>query len=276
MAKAKNEVAVTESKLPATILFDEDDVGAGLEGAGQDSFALPILAVLQKGSPQVDEASGVSLEGAKAGMFFDNVSGKLRDGKSGVRLVQAAYRRVFLRWGPRGSDSAGFKGELAPDQVAQLRAEGKIVEHENRLYFPLPDGTISEKKCDRVADTRLHYVLVLDEDGSWSNAVLSLTSTQIKKSKLLMSALAAIKKRTSDGRFITPPTFATVIRATTVPEQNDEGTWFGVRFEVAGDVESPEVYAAAKQFYQGVSQGQNQARFDDPGTKENPVVDEKF
>jgi len=225
MAKADNEKAVVEASSNAVAVLDFGaDAGAGMEGASQESFAIPFLGVLQKGSPQVDEASGQSIEGAKAGMLFENVTSQMFDGKKGVVLVPCAYRRVFLRWGQREGGGGGFKGELSADQVAEMRAKGQIVELDGRLYIPLPDGTVHEKKCDRIADTRNHYVLLVDEEtGGWTQALFSLTSTQIKKSKMLMSALASVKLKGGSGMY-TPPTFANFVRATTLPESNDKGT----------------------------------------------------
>lgn len=238
------------------------DAGAGMEGATQESFAIPFLSVLQKGSPQVDEASGAALEGAKAGMFFENVTGKLFDGKAGVTIVPCAYRRVFLRWAPKGSDGAGFKGELAPEVVAEMRTRGEIVEMDGKLYVPLPDGTVHDKKCDRIADVRNHYVLLIDEaTGAWKEALLSLASTQIKKSKMLMSALASVKVNTAAG-MVTPPTFANKVRMTSVPESNDKGTWFGVKFELSGFLDRAEVYAAAKAFHATVAKGGVVAKYE--------------
>ena len=269
MAKNTTE---RENTLPATAtntavatmdasMFAED-AGAGMEGATAESFAIPFLSVLQKGSPQVDEASGVAIEGAKAGMLFENVTGKVFDGKVGVTIIPYAYRRVFLRWAPKGSDGAGFKGELAPEKVAEMRARGEISELDGKLYVPLPDGTVSDKKCDRISDTRNHYVLLVDDaTGAWKEALMSLTSTQIKKSKMLMSALASVKVQGASGMF-TPPTFANMVRVTTVPESNDKGTWFGLKFELAGQVTRPELYAAAKAFHASVAKGTVIAKYE--------------
>jgi hypothetical protein len=238
------------------------DSGAGMEGATSDSFAIPFLSVLQKGSPTVDEALPTYVEGHKAGMFYENVTGRTFDGKAGVTIVPCAYRRVFLRWGPKGVEGSGFKGEILPEQVAQLRADGKIVDLDGRLYFPLPDGTVNDKKCDRVADVRNHYVLLVDrENGGWTQALLSLGSTQIKKSKMLMSALASVKFKGAAGMF-TPPTFANVVTATSIGESNDKGTWHGVKFELAGKVDRAEVYAAAKAFHASVSAGLVEAKYE--------------
>lgn len=267
MAKSQNkevaEVKKTELAVQTASFFE--DAGHGMEGAGQDSFAIPFITVLQKGSPQVDETSGVAIEGAKAGMFFDTVNARMFNGKDGITIVQCAYRRVFLRWAPKGQDGSGFKGELSVDEVTRLRAEGKIVEHEGKLLFPLPDGTLNDKKCDRVSDTRNHYVLLLDDSGSWTEALMSLTSTQIKKSKMLMTALTSVKLKGPNGMFM-PPTFANKVHVTTVPENNDKGSWFGVRFEARGQLdvsgEEAAIYAAAKAFHASVSKGAVEVRYE--------------
>jgi len=266
MAKAKTEVAVAAQQTALTVADDmfAADAGAGMEGASQESFAIPFITVLQKGSPQVDEASGVAIEGAKQGMFFDTVNSRMFDGKKGIVIVPCAYRRVFLRWAPKGQDGAGFKGEMSVDEVTRMRAEGKIVELDGKLLVPLADGTIHDKKCDRIADTRNHYVLLLDEEtGAWTEALMSLTSTQIKKSKMLMTALASVKLSGPSGMF-TPPTFANKVKCTTVPESNDKGSWFGIRFEMAGRVEQAAQYQAAKLFHASVAKGTVDVAYADP------------
>lgn len=240
------------------------DAGGGMEGATSDSYAIPFLTVLQKGSPQVDEASGVALPGAKAGMLYESVTGRLHDGNKGVIIVPCAYRRVFLRWGARGTEGAGFKGELTADQVAIMRDKGEIKELDNKLYVPMADGSVNEKKSDRVNDTRNHYCLILAEDGTWTTALLSLTSTQIRKSKLLASMIASRKVRTPAGT-VQPASWASRVRVTTVPESNDKGNWYGVRFEFDGDllVPSSDVYKAGREFNQLVAAGKAQAKYDD-------------
>lgn len=250
------------------------DAGAGMEGATTESFAIPFLSVLQKGSPQVDEAGpGPLVDGAKAGMLFENINSRLFDSKTGVIVVPCAYRRVFLRWGARGTEDAGFKGELMPEDVAKLRADNKVVELDGGLYFPDADGNIKRGKdgkvqCDTLKDTRNHYVLILDEEtGAWTNALISLTSTQIKKSKMLMSLMASVKLKGPAGMF-TPPTFANQIRVTTVAESNDKGNWYGVKFDTEGQVRDSAIFAAAKAFHASVSKGEVAAKYEDqPGAE---------
>lgn len=254
----------------ASALPFEADAGQGMEGATSESFAIPFLSVLQSNSPQVDEASGVAIDGARAGMLFENVTGRLISGKAdaGALIIPCAYRRVFLRWGPRGGENAGFKGEFLPEAVAELRAKGQVVDVDGRLYFPEEDGTIRRAKdgtvqCDRLSDTRNHYVLLInEEDGSWQQALMSLTSTQIKKSKTLMAALASVKVKGAAGMF-TPATFANLVRANTIAESNDKGNWFGLRLEIVGQVDRKELYDAGKAFRDTVVKGNVEVKYDD-------------
>lgn len=254
----KNEPGPLAKAVAALSSFAAD-AGAGMEGAGMESFALPFLMILQKGSPQVDPASGSQLEGAKAGMLFENITRNLVDGKEGVTIVPCAYRRVFLRW----SQNQGFQGELSPEEVDRQRTSKEIVEYKGKLYAPANGGQVDPYESDRIVDTRNHYVLIVDQEtGVWRQALMSLSSTQIKKSRALMTALASMKVKVDD-KLITPPTFANLIKATTVPESNDKGSWMGWHFEPAGFVESGDLYAAAKQFHQSVTQGLVETKYTD-------------
>lgn len=278
---AKKDEAGTkpeETKQHSTELAVMDfsaDSGAGMEGAGQDAFAIPFLSVLQKGSPTADESLPTYVEGHKAGQLFENVSGAVFDGKKGVLIVPCAFRRVFVRWAPRDA-GGGFKGELTPETVTEMRERGQVKDVEGRLLIPLEDGTLHDKKCDRLADTRNHYVLMVDEaTGAWREALLSLTSTQIKKSKMLMSMLAGVKLNGASGMY-TPPTFANMVRVTTLGESNDKGSWFGVKFELAGHVKSPAIYAAAKAFNATVAKGLVAAKYEDPAGEETAGAAQGF
>lgn len=265
-----------EKNMPGHQTMDfYSDSGAGMENAGQESFAIPFLTVLQKGSPQVDESSGQAIEGAKSGMFFENVTGRMFNGKDGVIVVPCAYRREFLRWSSR-ANGGGFKGAYTPEMVAEMRSKNQIKDLDGRLYAPEADGSVNPEKSDRFNDTRNHYLLLIDAaTGAWTEALLPLASTQIKKSKMLMSALASVKLKNSSGQLYTPPTFANYVKITTIPESNDKGTWFGVKFELNGVVDRQELYVAAKAFHANVIKGDVNVKYDTID-ENNPTETEGF
>lgn len=242
------------------------DVGAGMETADKESYAIPFLKVLQKISPQCDEADAAYVQGAKGGMLYNTVTGKLYES---VTFLPCAFQRRFLQWAPRGSEG-GFKGELMPEDVAAMRASGEVVEQDGRLYV----GEANEKKSDRLVDTRSHFGLLVDENGA-SQVLLPLSSTQIKKSKQLMSMLSAVKVKAANG-MVTPPTWMNRIKITTVLESNDQGSWYGVKFESDGLIDSQDLYNAGKEFHEVVSAGEAKVSYDQGNAADKGEGAEKF
>jgi hypothetical protein len=251
-AKSATAVAVR----PANAVVDptlaaqfEEDTGKGMANVDADSVAIPFLAVLQSNSPQCDPDSGEYNPDAKAGMFFNTVTKELFDGKVGIDIIPCEYRRTFLRWAPREA-GGGFKGEFKVEEVVRMRERGQLVEMENRLYVPDDHGNVNPKVNHKVADTRVHYVLLLNpHTGVAQQAVLSLSSTQIKKSKQLISLLGNVLFERADGSKFNPATFANVVHLTTVPE-------------IAGRVTDAATYAAAKQFHRLVGAGRAAVNFE--------------
>ncbi|WVW37718.1 hypothetical protein Gekk315_00006 [Aeromonas phage Gekk3-15] len=225
------------------------DIGAGFENTDADSFAIPFLVVLQKMSPMCDEDDPAYVEGAKAGMIFNTVTREMYDGKEGITIIPCSYRRHFIKWGGREGAEQGFKGSFTPAEIDQLIAEGQIIEHEGKLLAPIDaDGKVHEKKSDRYSDTREHLVMIVAPDGSTSCAILALSSTQIKASKMLMMMLNQKKVHTPRGA-MTPPTFANLVKFTTKSQSNDKGTWSGAQFELDGMVTDNRIYQEAKAFH---------------------------
>jgi hypothetical protein len=279
MANGKSKAAETEvvtapssTAIAAYGEYDDADAGAGFEGTDRNSFAIPFLTVLQKGSPQVDEASTARIEGAEAGMFYSSVTGRLYDGKNvGVRLLFAAYQQRYIRWGARGTDGAGFRGEVRADEVQAMIGSGAVVELDGRLLVPLADGTVNEKRCERLADVRNHFCVMLHDDDTFEAVLLSLTSTQIKKSRAIMSALNNLRVRTVSGRIVQPATYDSVIRVTTVLEKNDKGSWYGIKPDLSNIVPAGRdsmARAAAKDLSLAVNKGDAAAKYEDAPTQQ--------
>lgn len=235
--------------------------GGGMEETTSDSFAIPFLAILQKGSPQVDEASGKQLKGAKASMIFETVTKQMFDGTKGVELVQAHYKRVWLRWGARDA-GGGFKGEVSPEMLAQMRKDGQIIDVKGKSYVADRNGDVDPDEADKVVDTRVHYMLLIDRKKQTAKrCVLSLSSTQVRKSKDLMSMFSDLRLE-EGGKEYCPATYQSIIKMTTVPEKNDQGTWYGVQFEIVEQFDDPEdpIFLAAEQFKEAVKSGVAEAK----------------
>lgn len=247
-----------------------EDMGVGFEGAGQDAFAIPFLQILQKMSPIVDEDNPKYVKGAKAGMVYNTVTGKLYDIKESsdpdskstpLELVQAAYKHSFILWGARDGEQGGFKGEITPDEMDAIIARDEVENVDGKLLVKDAQGNTDPKKSDYYADTRSHFVVAIDnETGEAMNAILSLASTQIKSSKALMTSLNS-KKVNIGGRIGTPATYANKILFTTGVASNDKGTWSTAKFALDGLVTDPEVFAQAKAFHKAITSGAAKADY---------------
>lgn len=242
------EVATQSAGVPA-FQFSAD-LGAGMEGADKDCYAVPFLRVIQSGSPQVKRTEGAYNPEAKEGMLVNSVTGELFDGEQGITIIPCAFQRRFIRWGGKGKPNEGaYLGELLPEEVDALKASGKVLELDGQLTI----------EGDELTDTRSHYVLIETENGV-TQALFPLTSTQIKKSKQLLSILSSIKVRMA-GALVTPPTWLNRIKVTTVPESNEFGSWMGVKFESVGFVQDEQVYNAGKAFHDAVVGGAVKAAY---------------
>jgi hypothetical protein len=246
---------VQSGAMTAPSFIDESDfAGGGFEGTDKDSFAIPFLQILQKMSPLVDEDSPKHIEGAKAGMLFNTVTQKLYDGKAGLTIIPCAYRRSYIQWAGRDAEG-GFKGEFTPEQIQEMQNRGQIIVSEGKLLKPLDDGTVNEKKSDYFADTRSHFILIVEESGETTQAILALSASQTKASKMLMTSLQQKKVDTPKGK-MTPPTFANRVKISTVGMSNEKGNWSGVRFDLDGLVTDAHVFAEAKAFYKAIAAGE--------------------
>ena len=269
------EVATVQSQNGVMIPADfMDYAGMGMETADKDSFAIPFLRVIQKMSPEVDESDAKYIPEARPGMIINTVTRELYDGKKGVVILPVVFERRFIHWGARGTEGAGFKGQHLPHEVEKMIADGVVrtPADSNRLYFPDSDGKIHEKKSDTLDDTRNHYVIMLDDNGGVHEMLLSLGSTQIKKSKQLLTMLSSIKINVN-GQMKTPPTWCNRIRVKTVVESNAEGSWHGVEFSRDGEaiVNDPAIFSLGVALYKAVSAGEKGARYEDAEQATGPV-----
>jgi hypothetical protein len=253
----KKEVAVVTSgdNLPAIGLDLSSYAGMGMEEVDQSSLAIPFLSLLQGLSPQVE-----TVDGAKPGLYIDTIASELM---KEVRVIPCAFQRRFIRWAPR-SKGGGYKGDYSPADVTLGRIPG-MSEHDGTFLMDVPAGqpAFDEKGApnyDKLSDTRNHYVLYETEEGRWRPALLSLSSTQIKKSKRFMSLISGVELRAPDGRIYTPPSFAYVYTLKALKEKNAKGEWWGVEVSMDGPLTDQEAFNKAVAFNKSVAAGEVQVQ----------------
>jgi hypothetical protein len=151
--------------LALTSMFEEDAL-SGFEGMNQEDFALPFLRLLTNTSPEVGE-----VDGAMPGMIYNTVTGDLYDGKKGIEVVPCSYVRQYIEWAPRGSGSG------AP--VAMYPATSDVL---SRTHREPGDNKDYLDNGNYIENTANHYVMVIRDDGTPEPALISMKSTQLKKS----------------------------------------------------------------------------------------------
>lgn len=247
MSKAK-EVVAHEEKLPVAAALSvsfEQDVGGGFEDADQESFAIPFLQILQSGSPQVKRSEGAYIEGAQEGMIINTVTNAVYDVfKTPVPFIPVYTKREYVEWKTR-EKGGGF---VAAHPVSSNLITQTKRDEMNRDI--LPNG-------NQLVDTRYHYGLKLSEDGTFERAVITMSSTQIRRSKKWNTMAANILLPKSDGSgMYTPPLFSHVYMLSTEAENNDKGSWFSWNVKLQGPVPSTSLYAAARAFRDSIKKGE--------------------
>lgn len=265
-----NKVLTTQDGAGAGMDFEED-AGAGVENADKSSFAIPFITLMQALSPQVNGES--PLEGAKAGKFINNITNEIFDE---VEFIPCAFQRTFIRW---ATGRGGFKGDFKPIDVETGRLEGMSTHNGRHLMDVVPGQPVFDANgrslYDELSDTRNHFVLYRAKNGTWQPAIMSLSSTQIKKSKRLMSLITGIEITGKNDVPFNPPSFSHIYTASPAYEKNAKGAWWGWDFKLQRTLESYEsiVYAKAKAFNKSVLDGVVKVEPPAPESTDSPNFD---
>jgi hypothetical protein len=231
----------------------ELDSGQGFENVTSEDLLTPYLTMLQKGSPQVDVDSPERIEGATAGMFYNNVTKELfnKDGK-GLHIIPAFFEKVYVEWVER-SKGGGLKGWHKPESDIVINA---IVKNNNSKIGKLvtPSETI-------LMESYRFFVIAVDfETGVFFPAIMSFASTQIKAAKGWISKSEAMKLRNAKGEIYSPAAFSRLWKFTSITQQNESGIWRGwkIDFDRYISLEDPferSLYGIAKKFHEHAKQG---------------------
>ena len=238
MARKKQ---VAENQPTEVVVTDyEEDAGAGVEFT-QNDLAIPFLQILQKGSPQIDKDHPDHPQweklGAKIGQFFNTVTQELNDT---ILLIPCGYLACYVEWKDRAA-GGGWIGQHPIDTPLI-----DTCKRNDKNQDVLPNG-------NTLMLTHYHYCLVIGDQG-YTPVVVSMTSTQLKKSRRWNTMLSTMRMDGANGPF-TPPIFSHQWSLSTVAESNDKGNWRGFQLALIGPVEDTEAYKSAKDFYSLIKSG---------------------
>jgi hypothetical protein len=237
-----------ENGLDLAVIADDAKTmsGFGSLNIARDT-AIPYISILQTSSPQVNPSKAEHIETAKAGQLFNTVTQETFDS---IEVIPVFYTLKYVEWKPR-EQGGGFIASHDADsgilgQTTRDPMTGKQV---------LPNG-------NHIVQTAYHYVLILNDSG-YQNAVISMSSSQLKKSRRWNSLMLSQKIKGPSGLF-TPPTYAFTYKLSSVSESNDRGSWFGFSIEKGEQVSDPIIYQESKAFAQSASSGAIEAKPTEP------------
>ena len=238
-----NDVAIKEKAGAVANLNIEQFADAGFENVDSKSLALPFLKVLGQLSPQVTQGDSQFIPEARAGMIYNTVTDEPFDGAKGITVVPCYYKLEYIEWKDRE------KGAVAPVNV--YTSDSDIMSKTTRG----DDGKDRLENGNYIEETASHYVLIVEPEKT-STALLTMKSTQRKKSKKWNSMMMSLRqKRKSGAGFFKPAPFTQKYSLKTVLEKNNLGSWFGWEIEHVGGVDSEEVMKAAFDFYESCKKG---------------------
>ena len=238
----KNTIKVKENNALQTVNI-EQFADEGFDNVDSKSLALPFLKVLGQLSPQVTQGDSNFIPDAKAGMIYNTVTDELYDGHKGITVIPCYYKLEYIEWKDRD------KGAVAPVNV--YPSDSDIMTKTTRG----DDGKDRLQNGNYIEETASHYVMVVEPEKT-STALITMKSTQRKKSKKWNSMMMSLRQQRKNGKgFFKPAPFTQQYLLATVLEKNNMGSWFGWEISHVGAVQNDEVLKAAFDFYESCKKG---------------------
>lgn len=260
---ASTSLAKTQSSSMQNVAdFDVADLmGDGQQQQFQrDDLVIPFLRVLQSMSPQVKKSDPAFIKGAEEGMFFNSASQKMWDGEGeGILVVPVAYMRSYTEWNKLENGGGLVKDH--GDNGALLA----LCTRDEKGRNITPSG-------HELVDAALYYVLIVDDTtGEYDTAAFLMKGTQWKKARQWNTLMQKMMVEVNGQRF-KPATFYHAWRLRTVPEKNEQGSWYGV--SIPSEPESTvfelpngaKMYREASDFRKTIAKGEVRVKLDEPET----------
>lgn len=209
----------------------------GFENVTQQDLGIPFLEIVQKGSAEYDEdhASHETkhIEGVGVGDIINTLTREIVHKSDGdpLAVVPFGYKRAWVEWKAR-TQGGGIVRTHTSDAI--LRETTRDPEKNQDV---LPNGNIIVTTC-------YFFVLLPDyKDGDQpTQAVISLTSTQLKKARAWLNMAQA---RKHEG--VTLPFFSHRYLLSTIAESNEKGSWRGWKMAVGDMVNDAATLALASE-----------------------------
>lgn len=227
------------------------DAGKGTSQLADDNL-VPMVYLLQSGSPQTKSRDPDYIPGAKEGDIWLKNSGLPPiDGDVGMLFQPCFFAKNWVEWKPNRGGFAGAHDER-PAEAAEkeIEVEGKL-----RKVWMLPSGNL-------VNEVRSHIGRVFLPDGSKMPYVIPMTGSQHTVSRGWM---ARMNTKTIAGIDGPAPSWACLYRLKVKGRKNDDGSWVVYDIYDEGWVQTAEDYEAGAKLHASFASGEKKADTSDLG-----------
>ena len=214
MNKPNTNVANATNTQVASATQFEEMAGAGFSEITAEDLAIPFLRILDSSSPQTKKREGAYVEGAEAGDFFNTVLSERYSGTDGIRVIPCHYNTRYVEWIPIAKGGGFVESYLPSDPIVETAVRDK-----DSSKDMLPNG-------NELTRTAQFYVIFLHPELGPQRALITMTSSQLKKARKWLSQSQSLTRKGKNGIY-TMPLMSQIYKLTTVPESNEKGSWFG-------------------------------------------------
>lgn len=205
-----NEIAKRSRADLATLDYG-DHAGQGFEGQTADDIQIPMIALLQSLSPQVDEEDEKYIPGAKPGLMFNTVTNELYG--EDVNIIPCFRERSIMEWVDR-KHGGGLVGRHDKDSDLYRRSVEKAGTRFGKIESADDEHNI-------LVDTVYIYVIIEKPDGTFEQAVLPFKSTGLS---VYRKWNTRINSFTVNGN--KPPLFAHRVTLGVARQENSKGKFY--------------------------------------------------
>jgi hypothetical protein len=202
--------------------------GQGVESATVADYATPYIVLAQGLTTALNPKDASYIKGLAQGNIYNTVTAEFYDT---LDIVPCFFETAILQ-----KEKLKIKAKFSPADPLLKKA---------KLENPL----------DSFEETKYWFCMHKTLRGNWEWCVLSFKGTGLKRSKILVSQLNAVKLEGKNGVF-TPPIYANIVTLDVISESNDQGSFYNFKTSITGSTTSDaDLFHKAKELYEMASKG---------------------
>lgn len=263
--KAGGTDLATKSKqttdVSTDLVEDEDDffadAGEGLQDFSQTDYLIPYVRIIQALSKELQKNHAKFLKGAEQGMFVNSATRKLISGETGFLAVPVSFNHRYMAWLPNNAGPAYDMG----DDPSKFNSVTPVAEGKDK-------GKRFDEDGNQLTDALQFFIMLVNkETNEFEVAVLNFAASQARKGRGWVSTIGNRMER-KDGQLMRPAIYFYSYDITTVPESNDQGSWYGFLISEGPKVmdleNGREIFRTAKELRQRIKAGEVKAAVEQP------------